>query len=195
MNKAILLRDFFMAGNRRELEAACEPLLRSGMLAPLSDEGWQRLEFGFNRLFIGPRSVIAPPYASVYLDEEGYLMGDTTQQVRNLYRMIGLNSPWMGRLPEDHISLELDASLQMRTAIEKTGSSLLVPVYGYFLRDHMGCWIPAFSERIEEAPDLPDPLRLISSLLLQWLCEETEWLAQAPIHDSESFFQNEERRL
>ena len=176
--RGAVLRDFYLASNPEEMIDAFKA---SDLAIPNDKEYWKEIEYAFNRLFIGPRTVIAPPFASAYLETEGYLMGETTRYVRNFYHTIGLISPWEGQLPDDHISLELDACLQIRKAIDETGYSQLQPVYEHFLRDHMMKWIPQFIERIQAETNLPDFLSQISEQLQLWLKNETEWLAEQSV--------------
>lgn len=195
VSRAIMLRDFFLAGNRTEMEASCRSFLETkNRPVPTPDE-WKELEFSFNRLFVGPRAVIAPPYASVYLDNGRYVMGEAAQTVRKLYHLVGLSSPWEGKLPDDHVSLELDACLHFRHTIGSTNYELLVPVYDYFLNRHLQVWIPDFVKQIKEMPDLPVLINWIASELLQWLYDERKWFSLIPVHESESLFLDEEKPL
>ena len=195
LSQAAFLRDFFLAENRFEMEEICRPFLESINLIEPTNEEWCELEFAFNRLFFGPRSVIAPPFASVYLEPESYVMGETTQNVRKLYHLVGMSSPWEGRIPDDHISLELDACLQFHSTIEKTEYSPLIPVYEYFLKDHMSLWVPAFMQKVEQAADVPVLISRITRQLSLWLLNECEWLTERLVRIPESHVLNEERRI
>ncbi|MFW6241995.1 MAG: molecular chaperone TorD family protein [Thermodesulfobacteriota bacterium] len=84
VQRVAALRDFFLAGDGDALKKAF------AILAPSFDreapfvEDWEAAEFVFNRLFVGPAALEAPPYASVYLDEEPVVMGQTTRNVREM---------------------------------------------------------------------------------------------------------------
>lgn len=71
------LRDFFLARDATGMQAAYRSLALQESGAPAAGD-WSVLEFAFNRLFVGPQAVPAPPYASVYLDEQPHLMGPTS---------------------------------------------------------------------------------------------------------------------
>jgi TorA maturation chaperone TorD len=43
--------------------------------ADFDDSYWEGAEFVFNRLFVDPAALQAPPYASYYLEPEQQLMG------------------------------------------------------------------------------------------------------------------------
>lgn len=193
--RAISLRDFFLAADGGEMAKACEPLLDAGLLEPATAGEWRELEFAFNRLFVGPRELLAPPYASVYLEDEPYVMGESTRRVRSLYETISLISPWRGQLPDDHVSLELDAVLQLREAIAKKHFQPLLPVYQFLLETHMNQWIPLFAETILGVEPLPEPMRQLTDQLQQWLKEEMAWLAEQAMPEPETLSINEESHL
>ena len=54
-------------------------------------ENLEKLKVEFARLFIGPYRLAAPPYGSIYLDEERKIMGDSTIDVRRRYIESGLS--------------------------------------------------------------------------------------------------------
>ena len=119
------LRDFFWAPNGAALRQAYADLAATAALTSAvsmpgqADEestDWQAVEFAFNRFFVGPQAVIAPPFASIYLDPEPQLMGRTTLQVRDLYRLLNLQPAGAGVIPDDHISFELDLYRQLLMA-------------------------------------------------------------------------------
>ena len=140
---------------------------------PLADP--EQLEYSFNRLFVGPQAVIAPPFASVYLDAEPLVMGETTLTIRRLYHLVGLASPWEGTLPDDHLALELDVALQLRAGLHQTESTPLQSVYHYFLHEHLARWIPLFLSRVAQADDLHPAVRWVCEELGRWLDREQNW--------------------
>ena len=169
----ICLRDFFLSRQASDLAEACNALSRECLPSvPIAATDWQDVEFEFNRLFVGPQAVLAPPFASVYLESEPHVMGETTLMVRRLCQTVGLVSPWQGQIPDDHISLELDACLHMRSGLLKSGSEQLGDIYSYFLNAHMARWIPAFLAKINEAQTSPQVIVWVARELDNWLvCE------------------------
>ncbi len=175
------LRDFFISRQSSEIAKTCIALSHEcATLGPVAATNWQDVEFAFNRLFVGPQAVLAPPFASIYLESEPHVMGETTLMVRRLYQTVGLVSPWEGRIPDDHISLELDACLHMRMGLLKSGSSQLCDIYSYFLNEHMARWIPAFIAKINEAQELHPVIGWVGRELDSWLACEGQWVAQPP---------------
>ena len=169
----ICLRDFFLSRQASEIAKACIALSHECTASvPVAATNWQDVEFAFNKLFVGPQAVLAPPFASVYLESEPHVMGETTLMVRRLYQTVGLVSPWQGQIPDDHISLELDACLYMRSGLLKSGSEQLGDIYSYFLNAHMARWIPAFLAKINDAKASPPVIVWVARELDNWLvCE------------------------
>lgn len=166
------LRDFFASRDENDMSSAMSGLSK---LAPqygleaIETFSAAETEYAFNRLFIGPGPVAAPLFASAYLEPDGRLMGDATRQASSFYSSIGFASPFNGSLPEDHLSLELDAALICADSNEHDRYAL----WKEFLRSHLGSWLPRFLSRLEAMEDLPATLRLALAVLAVWLREET----------------------
>ncbi len=157
------LSRFFFASHAGEIKASCLALAEE-FPAPAVDD-WSAVEFSFNRLFVGPHALQAPPYASVYLDADpSRLMGESALQMRQLYEMLGLVSPWLNKIPDDHIALELDALWQIETALSSTDTSQLADVRSYLLA-HLMSWVPLFTARIRSVQDVHPALISIADTL------------------------------
>jgi TorA maturation chaperone TorD len=179
------LRDFFAARDGRAMAAACATLSKAAPPAdgiPTSADTADELEYAFNRLFVGPGAVPAPPYASVYLDPERRLMGESTRIAAAVYDALGVSSPLMGSLPDDHLALELDAAVAFRALKAPEQSAELAALWDYFLRDHLMLWVPLFVACIRQEPDVPPAISHVASLLSAWLSDESgaKPLASAP---------------
>lgn len=156
------LRDFYLAASRAEMHDAYSALRAAGAATP-QVPSWKDLEFAFNRLFVGPAAVPAPPYASVYLDAQPDLMGPTTLVVRQLYEALGLESPWKGSIPDDHLGLELDAYYRVSVAADSTGQAELREIQA-LLRYHLRSWVPLFHERLRRCEDAPVQILWLAAL-------------------------------
>ena len=166
------LRDFFSAANATEL-AHAYAYLADWVSEPAPDVAdWQTVEFAFNRLFVGPRAPIAPPFASVYLEAEPQLMGQSTLKVRRIYELIGLQSPAQNVIPDDHISYELDAVRQLTVAQISPPSAELAATRDYFLTEHMSRWLPQFVDRVRADQALPEAVGFVIDRLEDWLTRE-----------------------
>ena len=190
---AAALRDFFAARNRTEMDRACQSLAETAQTPLPQPVDWQEIEFCFNRLFVGPQTLQAPPFASVYIDHEPYVMGHTTLSVRRLYQMLGLASSLEGSLPDDHIVIELDACLHMHAGLLQSGSTQVQAAYGFFLSEHMALWIPAFAKRVKAAPGSCAVIIWVVSELEQWLGKEYDWVCQSKANEAETTKLREEK--
>jgi TorA maturation chaperone TorD len=170
------LRDFFLARTGKDLYAACAKLANDGgpefFPGNLATVDWDAAEFVFNKLFVGPKRLQAPPYASYYLEPEPQLMGTSTLRVRRLYEMAGLISPLQGHLPCDHLGVELDAALGMLTMAERSLADEPRVLWRYFLDDHLKVWLPSFLDRARQADDGHPAVDLALNRLEAWLDEQ-----------------------
>ncbi|MCU6680414.1 Tat proofreading chaperone DmsD [Leclercia tamurae] len=80
--------------------------LPPGQLAPIADALRQPsdepLPDAWQRLFIGPWALPAPPWGSVWLDRESVLFGDSTLALRQWMRANGIAFEMAQNEPEDH---------------------------------------------------------------------------------------------
>jgi TorA maturation chaperone TorD len=112
----------------------------SGALhAALSDD--------YNRLFIGPGKVLAPPWESVYKTKDRLIFQEHTLEVRKWYSRFGLESETIYREPDDHIGLELIfiahlASLGLHATENQDNEPLkdLISAQRQFLQEHPMSW-------------------------------------------------------
>lgn len=129
------------------------------MLAGVTD--WetfvQELNVEYTRLFEGPGFVPAPPYASFYLNR-GLLMGPETVAVRRAYLEWNLASVQMGRIPDDHIALELAFMSHLAAAAHgalaegnRTRLEHLQEALECFLCEHLLTWLPRFCSAVASA--------------------------------------------
>ncbi|MCB2186230.1 MAG: molecular chaperone TorD family protein [Deltaproteobacteria bacterium] len=169
------LRDFFWGPDAGALEAAAAELGRALAQTP-PPEDWPAAEYAFNRLFVGPASPQAPPYASYYLENPPRLLGRPALEARHVYQMAGLVPALGENLPDDHLCLELDAAYQLRHAALTSGQPDLAHLYAFFLIDHLALWTPPFVRRLLEQPACGASFSWAARSLENWLEEECAWL-------------------
>lgn len=106
-----------------------------------SQEGLEQLQIEYTRLFINAApAVIAPPYSSIYLDQEGNLYGPSAVWVKHYYLREGFDVAGEGDIP-DHLALELEfIALLIDEQQEKVAEQ--------FLNEHFRRWFPLFRERV-----------------------------------------------
>jgi len=169
----LLLRDFYMFSQRetliqsvKKLEIYCGAHVTFPAL--LSDSDWQDAEYDFNRLFVGPQALLAPPYASVYIESEPQLMGRSAQEIRRLLHALGLSARDENQIPDDHISYEIELCLLLVKYAPQQ------PIYEealvWLVSDHMSRWLPKFIARTERGGQTP-LLFAISKVLSLWFSD------------------------
>lgn len=164
------LRDFFASRDAKDLALA----LKSLGWKKDGEKSLREAEHAFNRLFIGPGSVPAPPYSSVYLDAEPLLMGQSCMDVRQLAHDLGLER--QGNEPDDHIARELGLWVILRrilSSLEPRGTNALRQELraslAWFTHEHMAIWIPLFHSRAVETGDIPDCIGFALNRLGYWM--------------------------
>ncbi|NHX33579.1 Tat proofreading chaperone DmsD, partial [Escherichia coli] len=65
----------------------------------------ETLQEAYQRLFIGPYALPAPPWGSVYLDKENVVFGISTLELRAWLRNNQINIELNQKEPEDHVGL------------------------------------------------------------------------------------------
>lgn len=71
------------------------------------DVGFERYHWDFTRMFIGPETILAPPWESYYI-HQGLIHQATTGDVKAFYRKFGCRQQMKSNEAADHIGLELD---------------------------------------------------------------------------------------
>lgn len=111
-------------------------------------------EYEFNRLFVGPGRLAAPPYESVWRTDDRLLLQASTETVRSFYRDHGVQTTQVE--PADHLALELEfyALLQQRT-LEGHEAHRHLWAQHRFLTEHLATWVPALCQAVERGSVSP----------------------------------------
>lgn len=120
----------------------------------------EELKVAYAKLFVGPFSLAAAPYGSVYLDDGRRVMGDSTMDVIEWYKKEGLaRSDDCKDLP-DHIAIELEfvSYLMSReiTALEASDADTAAAYEAKrqsFAETLLNPWVPEFCEKIRQGTD------------------------------------------
>ena len=128
--------------------------VRSGIAA--GPEGLSSLRAQYTRLFVGPASLPAPPWESVYACGDNLLFQASTLDVRADYRSAGFVAAGSPHEADDHLATELDF---MATLAEQScqaceagdGDAVRAGLESQrsFLEHHLGVWVKRFAERLE----------------------------------------------
>ena len=120
-------------------------------------ENLECLEIEYVRLFVGPFGLAAPPYGSVYLENERKVMGDSTMHAKEMYAKAGLDVSKTFNDAPDHIAVELEfvyflifKTIEAIGHSDKEGAMLYLDKRRAFLQSHLGAWISDFARTVEE---------------------------------------------
>jgi len=103
--------------------------------------------YDFNRLFVGPGKLLAPPYESYYRNYEKLLMQKETMAVREFYSSAGISVNRFNNEPDDFIALEFEfiCYLLYKAAAllvdDPNQSDYYLELYEEFLDRHLGKWV------------------------------------------------------
>jgi TorA maturation chaperone TorD len=127
-----------------------------------------------------------PPYASVYLNDDGMLGGEVRDRVAGFWGALGQPPP----MEPDHVAalLGLYAALAFRAAeVDERGAWLLLRARKALFWEHIACWVPAYLTR---AAELAAPTyRSWASVLFAAVTEEARRSGApsvAPLHFREA---------
>lgn len=125
--------------------------------AVLGGESLEELAIDYSRLFVGPFALLAPPFGSIYLEQDRRLMADSTQAVERHYREAGLELAEGFNGTPDHIAAELEFMhvlvIQALDALSRgdlDGAQRCDQKQGAFLESHLAAWVPEFSSSVQE---------------------------------------------
>lgn len=105
----------------------------------------QLARYDFNRLFIGPDKLLAPPYESVYRAKDRVLMQQDTAIIRNFYKEAGLEVQNKYSEPDDHIMFELEFICyllhQVLTSSSVEDKKRFLELYKVFMKTRFIPWV------------------------------------------------------
>lgn len=163
-------RNLFMDENIPEklgalLKAACPKaaLLVPNLRSCIADEKSSvALKVAHTRLFLGPPSMLAPPYASCHMSRNNAVMGPVTVEISKLYNKAGLVMDADFHDMPDHVAVMLEFLyflLFRETVAASIGNqeeaAFFENMRHRFLDDFMRPWIPKLSAAIREAGEHP----------------------------------------
>lgn len=129
------------------------------------EEARLKLEVEYNRLFVGPGLVMAPPYESYFASSSkgarGRLRGPEEREVARIYRAHGFAVPEAGGELADHIAVELAflSQVALNEAVlwkagEQQSAEQLQADADAFRAAHLGRWIADFASLVNEGARL-----------------------------------------
>lgn len=170
------LRDFFAATGASGLEDAAIRIARSLRLEIPVGTDWTEVEYEFNRLFVGPSAVPAPPFASAWFETDRALMGRAALEARQTYHRLGLAVPEEGVIPDDHLAYELEAVLAMKSMLAAETAATPDPetaaLHKWFVEEHLALWLPPFLQTVKEHASGGGVVALATDALASWFDNE-----------------------
>lgn len=118
------------------------------------------------RLFVGPESLSAPPWGSVYREQDGGLHGDSTLALSLHLEREGVSTDALPGEPVDHVGLVLQAVAGLAELGRERACAELVAV-------HLLSWVPSYLDRLEAATGHPyyQALIALTRLTLEGLAD------------------------
>ncbi|MDO9582532.1 MAG: molecular chaperone TorD family protein [Desulfomicrobium sp.] len=169
------LRDFFAATDAGDLEDAAVRIAKSVGVEIPPHTDWTTVEYEFNRLFVGPAAVSAPPFASAWSESDRALMGRATSEARQTYHRLGLAVPGEGVIPDDHLAYELEAMLVLKSVLA-TGAGApdaeTAALHAWFVGEHLERWLPPFMQAVREQATEGGVVALVTEALAAWFDNE-----------------------
>ena len=114
----------------------------------------------YARLFVGPNELLAPPYGSLYLEQGGKVMGESTAGVMEFYKAEGLSMDEQFHNLPDHITAEMEFMYYLAyhevEALEKNDrekAGHFADRQEAFLRTFLGPWIVPFCEKMKQGTE------------------------------------------
>ena len=133
----------------------------------------KELQIEYSRLFVGPFQLDAPPYSSVYLDKQGLVMGESTQQAIEFYVKAGLDPVHEIHEPPDHIRIELEFMYYLLFQKVMDGNNRFLDISYKFMETHLIHWVFTFTKRIRDCTKSKFYLKL-AEMLDSFLSKEKE---------------------
>ncbi len=156
-------------GSDEELSA-----ITAGFAAPSGAPGGDdAIARAHQRLFIGPDALAAPPWGSVYRDEEATLFGESTERLASFCRAHGIELASGQREPPDHFGIVCSmlavAAADGRPALMRT-----------LLAEHLLPWSGEYLARFAEAACDSPFYRACAALAVLSLARlRDEWASEA----------------
>lgn len=168
-----------------ELDAEAFAEVFPGLSAPpeVSDRDLEALQTAYTGLFVNRLGgVPAPPYGSVYLDEDPVIMGESSRQVLKTYQAEGLSTE-MANEPPDFLPVELEflyylvekeeADLEVQ---DEAGARAARAQQADFFGRLFVSWVPTFCEQLLAEEEAHPFYRWCAELLAHFCAMEAELL-------------------
>jgi TorA maturation chaperone TorD len=135
--------------NPRFIEAASQ--LRESVDDQKNSFGMMKEDYV--ELFTGAANPLAPPYESIYISSDGLIPGNQISEVKEFYKSYGWESKYDGKIPDDHLGVEL---LFLTLMVEKLldledeiCNTEMRNEIRRFIKQHLMSWIPDWNKNVQ----------------------------------------------
>lgn len=112
------------------------------------------LAVDYAQLFIGPDILQAPPWASMYMEQEQIIFGDESADVQKFYEKYHMRQKNKGQEPSDHLALELrfigTILAHLDQADDQETQQHILHDLQLFLHNHFLPWAPKCLEAVQQ---------------------------------------------
>ena len=161
------LEELLDASGNPQISKALSDIARLGSrLAEMNaEEARLELEVDYNRLFVGPGRLLAPPYESFYRSEpgedgRGTICGAPMLAVKDVYKRFNVELPDHFIDYPDHIAFELEflslLAAREADALEAGDEQALAAFQAgqeEFCSQHLGVWFAAFADNVAQGAE------------------------------------------
>lgn len=146
----------------------------------------ERLEVEHARLFLGPFHINVSPWASLYLENDRMLMGETSLFVAKCYAEAGLAPAETVFEAPDHIVHEFEFMYYLAFKEAETCDCRWRCRQEAFWKNHLGRWLERFADALAEATthSFYRHLSRVLSVLCHCLNEGYRWLPSPRVASS-----------
>lgn len=119
------------------------------------EEALVALKVDHAKLFIGPFDLLAPPYASLYLESGNRVDGQVTRHIARCYAEGGLQREGGRTQPADHVAFLFEFLYYLLYRSVRDGDSAMVERAEQFACAYVLSWTPRFFEAMREGAQTP----------------------------------------
>jgi putative dimethyl sulfoxide reductase chaperone len=147
----------------------------------------KHLQIDFAKLFVGPYSLLAPPYASIYLENKRRVMGQSTIEVIHFYRRAGVEMAPAFRDAPDHIAVEMEfmyfligTQINAMALTEEERFLEILDSQNSFLNGHLNRWVREFTQSIKKGAQTDFYINLADATH-HFITEDADYLSNLEI--------------
>lgn len=153
----LALRDFFTAKSTVQMSEAYHSLSHDDLCMPHNID-WAESQNVFKKLFIEPEPLIAPLYASYYLEIDPSFRRQSALRMKKLMREMGLSLTADLSMLEDDLALELGVWVRLDYLMQQENTEefehSVEQAKHWLICEHMAIWIPKFAQCTLKANDV-----------------------------------------